>query len=126
MIALSIIAVNMFTGCTTVADAQRARGTGKKVTYQATFEKIWIAIPKAIEAAGLDYISSNRDDNSIVAQRGATPFSWGENVAIFVEKIEDNKSSVEVVSKRHLETNILAPNWANPIFNQLDKEFKRE
>ena len=82
-------------------------------------------MPDAIKAAGLQFVSGNREDRSILAQRGITAFSYGENVAIFVEKVEDVKSSVEVVSKKAMATNIFAPDWAKPIFEQLDKKFKR-
>jgi hypothetical protein len=61
----------------------------------------------------------------VLAQRGITAFSYGENVAVFVEKIEPAKSSVEVVSKKAMSTNVFAPDWAKPIFEQLDKHFKR-
>lgn len=112
-------------GCTTMADAVSARGTGERIAYQATFDEIWVELPKAISAAGLQFVSANREDRSMLAQRGITAFSYGENVAIFVEKPDDKKSSVEVVSKKAMQTNVFAPNWAKPIFEQLDKKFKR-
>jgi hypothetical protein len=60
-----------------------------------------------------------------LAKRGITGWSWGENVAIFVEKIEDGKTLVEVVTKREMVTNITAQDWDGPIFIQLDRRFKR-
>src|SRR6266852_5841392 len=126
LVLLSLALVSMaLAGCTTMADAVQARGTGKKVTYQASFDEIWAAMPEAIMAAGLQFVSANRDDHSFLAQRGVTAWSWGENVAIFVEKVEEAKSSVEVDSKKAVTTNITAPDWAKPIFEQLDKKFKR-
>lgn len=124
-IALLILAAASFSGCTTMADAQRARGTGEKVAYQASFEEIWAAMPEVVKAAGLEFVTANREERSVLAQRGITAFSYGENVAIFVEKVEETKSSVEVVSKKAMTTNVFAPNWAKPIFEQLDKKFKR-
>ena len=108
-----------------MADAVQALGTGVKVTYQASFDDIWKAMPEAINAAGLKFVSANLADRSILAQRGITAFSYGENVAIFVETIEAAKSSVEVVSMKAMTTNIFAPDWAKPIFEELDKRFKR-
>jgi hypothetical protein len=126
LIPLLLIGVSIaLGGCTTMADAVQARGTGTKVTYQASFDEIWKAMPEAIAAAGLKFVSANRDDRSILAQRGVTAFSYGENVAMFVEKVDEAKSSVEVVSKKAMQTNIFAPDWAKPVFEQLDKKFKR-
>lgn len=108
-----------------MADAIAQRGSGEKVTYQASFDEIWAELPNAITAAGLKFVSANREDRSMLAQRGITAFSYGENVALFVEKTDESKSSVEVVSKKAMQTNIFAPDWAGPIFEQLDKKFKR-
>ena len=76
-------------------------------------------------AAGLKFVSAKREDNTVLAQRGITPFSWGENVAIFVEKVSEDKASVEIASKKAMETNVLAPNWTKPILDQLDRRYKR-
>jgi hypothetical protein len=70
-------------------------------------------------------VNANRDDHLVLAQRGITAFSYGETVAIFVDKAEEMKSTVEVVSKKAMTTNIFAPEWAKPIFEQLDRKFKR-
>ena len=108
-----------------MADSIAARGTGEKITYQASFDEIWAELPEAVKAAGLKFVTANRENRSILAQRGVTVFSFGENVAIFVEKIEAKKSSVEINSQKAIKTNVLAPNWAKPLFEQLDKKFKR-
>lgn len=116
---------SLLTGCNTIADAQKARGTGAKVSYAASFEEIWAALPTAVTEAGLEFISANRDDRSVLAQRGITAFSYGENVAIFVTPLQPQKQEVEVVSKKSMATNVFAPDWAKPIFAELDKKFKR-
>lgn len=121
----ALLAGLFFTGCTTMADAVQGRGTGTKVAYQASFDEVWNALPEAIHLAGLKFVSANREDRSVLAQRGITAFSYGENVAIFVDKVEETKSSVEIVSKKAMKTNIFAPDWAKPVFEQLDKKFKR-
>lgn len=117
--------VSLLSGCNTIADAQKARGTGPTVTYAASFEEIWAALPTAVTEAGLEFISANRDDRSVLAQRGITAFSYGENVAIFVNPREPQKQEVEVVSKKSMATNVFAPDWAKPIFAELDKQFRR-
>jgi hypothetical protein len=113
------------TGCTSLNTAAKARGSGEQVTYEATFDEVWAAMPNVIMAAGLQYVSANRDKHMFLARRGITGWSWGENAAIFVGKIENGKTSVEVVTKRELVTNITAQDWDGPIFIQLDRRFKR-
>jgi hypothetical protein len=112
-------------GCATIADAQKGRGTGDVAVYAASFEEIWAAMPTAITEAGLEFITANREDRSILAQRGITAFSYGENVAIFVNPRAEVAQEVEVVSKKAMATNVFAPNWSKPIFAELDKKFSR-
>jgi hypothetical protein len=112
-------------GCATLADAKQARGTGMSVSYAATFEEIWTALPTAVTQAGLEFVAANRDDRSVLAQRGLTAFSYGENVAIFVDSAAQQKQRVEIVSKKSMATNVFAPDWAKPIFAELDKKFRR-
>ncbi|CAA6696588.1 MULTISPECIES: hypothetical protein [unclassified Lentimonas] len=114
------------TGCTTMADAKNAKGTGQKVVYKASFDKIWGVMPEVVTEAGLEFIAANPSDHSILAQRGITALSYGENVAIFVEIVtEGDTTSVEVISKKSMKTNVFAPNWAKQIFKELDKRFNR-
>jgi hypothetical protein len=51
------------TGCTSLNTAAKARGSGEQVTYAATFEEVWAAMPDVIKAAGLEYASANRDEH---------------------------------------------------------------
>jgi len=48
-------------------------------------------------------------------------FSYGENVAIFVDRITGAvPTRVEIVNKRVLATNITAPDWDTRLFKALD------
>jgi len=105
--------------------AVKARGSGEQVIYQASFDEVWAAVPEVITNAGLKFAGVNNDKHVFLAKRGVTGWTWGENVAIFVEKIEDGKTSVEVITKRKLMTNVTAQEWDGPIFIQLDKRFRR-
>lgn len=121
-----LIASTLIAGCTTLADAKKAKGTGEKAIYNASFEELWDAIPNVVTSVGLEFVSANESDHSILAQRGVTAFSYGENVAIFVEVVtEGDKTSVEVVSRKSMQTNVFAPRWAKPIFEELDKRYDR-
>jgi uncharacterized lipoprotein len=114
------------TGCTSLNTAAKAQGSGEQVIYKASFDEVWAAVPEVITNVGLQYVSVNNDKHMFLAKHGITGWSWGENVAIFVEKIENGKTSVEVITKRKLVTNITAPDWDGLIFIQLDRNFKRD
>ena len=113
------------TGCTTVNTAAKAQGTGEQVVYKASFDEVWAAVPEVITNAGLHLVSVDNDKHMFLAKHGVSGWSWGENVAIFVERITNDETGVEVVTKRELVTNITAQNWDGPILTRLDRRFRR-
>jgi len=109
------------TGCSTIADARNARGQGESRTYNAPFDTVWKTVPTAVNELGLMVAGENEEEGYILAAKGITAFSYGENVAIFVEKIDDEQTRVEVVSKKAMATNIFAWNWEKPILDKLSE-----
>lgn len=119
-----LISITYISGCTTMADAISAKGTGEFRIYEKPKSEVWPLVVMAVNDVGLELVTANESSNMILAQRGITAFSYGENVAIFVEAHNEIKCRVEVVSKKAMETNIFAPNWSNAIFKNLDSKLK--
>lgn len=120
-----ILASSAFvSGCSTLADAKAARGTGESRVYSAKSDKVWSTMPAAVKAAGLDYVADNKAEGYALAQRGISAFSYGENVAIFIDGQLNDQTKVEIVSKKAMSTNIFAPDWAKPIFDKLTELLK--
>lgn len=80
-------------------------------------------MPKILESVGLKLVSENRQDGSILAQRGMTMWSCGENVAIFITALDTQKTRIEIISKKVLATNLFVPNWSVKLFQALDGSF---
>lgn len=102
------LALSLVGGCTTLADARNDKGHGTARIYKAPFEKVWEAVPKALNNLGLSMAGENKEEGYILGQKGPTALSPGENVAVFVEKITDDQTKVEVVSKKSIKADILA------------------
>jgi hypothetical protein len=116
--SLAIVLLStMLIGCTTLSDARLAKGTGLKQTYPKDFNKTWDATICSFNGLGLSIAGENKQEGYILAQRGMTAFSYGENIAAFVQKIDKNNTEIEVVSKKAMETNIFAPNWSQDVLN---------
>lgn len=122
MFILSLSLVTFFTGCTTLADARNAEGTGVKQTYSKDYDQVWKASISSLNSLGLAIASENKSDGYILAQRGMTAFSYGENIAVFVKRRGDKQVSVEVVSKKAMTTNVFAPDWTGDIFNRISSQ----
>ena len=94
------------TGCSTLADARAAKGSGVSRIYEAPAEIVWKTMPAVLAEVGLQLVGDNRTEGYILAQRGITAFSYGENVAIFIESVGGvTKTRVEAVSKKAMATN---------------------
>ena len=113
------------TGCSTLADARAAKGAGVSRVYEASAETVWKAMPAVLSEVGLQLVGDNRTEGYLLAQRGITALSYGENVAIFIESVGGvTKTRVEAVSKKALATNVFAPSWEKEILDKLDEKLK--
>jgi len=123
-LALISLAIITSSGCATLADSVAAKGTGPSKVYSASKELVWPVAVDAVKYSDLDLVSESKESGMILAQRGITAFSYGENVAIFVEAENEKSCRVEVVSKKAMATNVFAPDWSSTIFKRLDAAFK--
>ena len=112
-------------GCTTLADARKAEGEGVRVTYQATYKQAWDASLAALSKLNLAVASENQQQGYILAQRGMSAFSYGENIALFVKKQNEAACTVEVVSKKAMATNIFATDWSQDIHKEISQQLRR-
>ena len=120
-----LAALFLASACTTLADARAAKGSGASREYAASFDKVWDTIPVVLKEVELPLVSQNKAERTILAQRGITAFSYGENVAIFVEPVGgSSRTRVEIVSKRAMETNIFAPDWAQEVLDKLGQKLR--
>lgn len=120
-----LVLMLVVSGCNTLADARNARGTGALMIFDASFDTVWVVIPQVVTEVGLTIVRDNKSEGYILAERGFHDFSSGEKVAIFVEKAgSDSRTSVEVVSKRVLTTQLFAPNWITPILEKIQQRLE--
>ena len=120
-VLMAVLALVVVQGCATMADARYARGEGQSQVFNAPFDTVWKAVPQALASLGLPVAADNKQDGYILAERGITAFSWGEKVAVFVDRAGDNRTKVEVVSKRAMATNVLAPDWGPEVLQRVEQ-----
>lgn len=124
--ALSIVfAIMMQSGCATVEDAEAKRGSGRVEVYNLPRENVWNSLLEVLGTTSLNIVSENESEGVILARRKLTWFSFGENVAIYVEAIDDNASTrVEVVNVKRIETNTNSLDWETRIFTKLNRALR--
>jgi hypothetical protein len=122
LIVCVILSLFGTTGCSTLADAKAAKGTGSTRVYDKPYEEVWNATLEVIKASGLSLVNDDKARGQILAQNGISAFSYGENVAIFVEEVQGKvQTRVEVVNKRAMSTNVFAADWESRLLSSLDK-----
>lgn len=115
----------LFQGCSTLSDARQAKGQGTSKIYNAPVEKAWATVKTVLTELELPMAGENKEEGYILAQRGMSIGSSGENVAIFLEKTkEPNKTKIEIVSKKAMAGQIFAVNWEPRIIEKLDEKIK--
>ena len=123
-IVFIVFAVLLQSGCATLDDAKAARGTGEVRVYAHPKELVWNSLLDVLGTTNLTIVSEDKTEGVVLAKRPMKNFSFGENVAIFVEAANGGSSTrVEVVNKRAVASNTTAVDWATRIFDKLDKIF---
>jgi len=123
---LSIVfAILMLSGCATLEDAEAKRGSGRVEVYKLPKQTVWNSMLEVLGTTSLSIVSKDESEGVILAKRKLTWFSFGENVAIYIEAINDNASTkVEVVNVKRVESNKNALDWETRIFTKLDRALK--
>lgn len=124
-IVVIIFATLLTTGCSTLADTKRSEGEGRRVSYSKSMDEIWPLTIYTLNDLGLDVIEENKSQGYLLAKKGVSLLSYGENVAIFLKKVDNSTTTVEVISKKVLATTVFAKDWTDEIFMKLDARIKK-
>ena len=125
LLTVTLLWMAFAAGCASMADATAARGTGTAHVYDQPYDTVWDALDACVRATDLEIVSEDKATGTLLAKRSMTAFSYGENVAIFVDRVTGKVSTrVEIVNKRVLATNVTAPDWDDRLFKALDARLK--
>jgi hypothetical protein len=93
--------------------------------YDLPKQTVWNSMLEVLGTTSLSIVSKDESEGVILARRKLTWFSFGENVAIYVEPVNDNASTrVEVVNVKRVEWNKNSLDWETRIFTKLDRLLK--
>jgi len=121
LVALAVVIAIAHTGCSSLDDALEAKGSGPSKVYEERYDTVWSAVLESVESVGLDLVSQNKEQGTILALGKAGFFSSGENVAVFIETQGTAGTVVEIVNKRAIATDLTARDWGATVFADLDR-----
>lgn len=68
---------------------------------------------------GLVKVDEDIKKKMFLARGKMSLLSHGENISVFVEKMDETKTKVKVISKRELSNDTAANNWEDPVLDKL-------
>ena len=117
-----MIGVALLAGCASIGSVSGLRGHGHAGVYDMPYEQVWDALPRAMQSLKLAVALKDEKEGKILTDTPLTLFSYGEAVAVFVDRVSDTRTRVEVVSRKKLGTNVFAFSYQDRILNALDAE----
>jgi uncharacterized lipoprotein len=126
---IATIALVASTGCSTLADARAAKGSGQARVYNASFDQVWNAVPEALKELGLKEEGFNKASGYVVARSavkvGETVPVAGldDNLAVFVDKGNSaSQTRVEVVARSTVPLSPLSKKWEARVLDKLSEK----
>ncbi len=121
---LFVLAIGAFliAGCASIGSISSLKGHGHTRIYNFPYQTVWEAVPKAMKSLSLAVAFSDEKEGKILTDTPLTLWSYGEAIAVFVTRIDDSHTHVEVVSRKKLGTNIFAFSYQDRILDALNKE----
>lgn len=123
-----VFLVFLFCGCTSINGIKNSQGSGVSRMYERSFDEAYDAALKAIRhLEGFTIIEEDRGKGEIIAVRSMnmSVASSGERVALFLSRLNEQETKIEVVSKAIVVTQIFAPHWENQIFQLIDLQLEK-
>jgi uncharacterized lipoprotein len=129
---IATVALLASTGCSTLADARAAKGSGQARVYNASFDQVWNAVPEALKELGLKEEGFNKGSGYVVARNAVkvgdmVPVSGlADNLAVFVDKGNSaGQTRVEVVAKSSVPLSPLSRKWETRVLDKLSEKLPR-
>ncbi|MFA6233365.1 MAG: hypothetical protein WC824_04135 [Bacteroidota bacterium] len=108
------IAVALFglfvNACASLDDVMRAKADGSEgttVVYPVNDNQAWEIAKTVFRWEGADAIEEHRDDGFMLTSSGLTLFTFGTVMGAWIEPLNEQKTSVTVITKRRVATNFV-------------------
>ena len=120
--ALAWCAAMALAACASVESVKQAQGQGVKRTFRQPYEAVYQAALHAAGTRKLELIEQDRAAGRLVLSGGASWTSLGERIAVFITRVSDRATGVEVVSRAVGGAVTFPPDWPAILFGEIDRE----
>jgi hypothetical protein len=120
--AVALVGCGPLAGCASIDSVKDARGKGIKRTFKQPYDEVYVATLAAAAARNLELVSATQATGAILLSHGASLGSLGERIAVFVSRLGDRVTSVEVVSRPVVATLSFPPDWPILLFGEIEEQ----
>ena len=111
-------------GFVTITDSISAKSAEQFKVYEKSYETVWNAVVDVVKASELQMVSENCESGQIVAREKVDALSYGDDVNIFVKKLESEaRTKVEIVTGEAA-TFVSSQNRGTYILERLDAKLR--
>ena len=119
----AVSALAVLQACATVDTATEARGRGVKRTFKQTVDEVFAVALVAAEKRQLEIVSATRESGTILLSSGPSLSSLGgERIAMFITRLGERTSSVEIVVRTGMAAVSFPRDWAGLLFGEIEEE----
>jgi uncharacterized protein YceK len=120
---LAFLMLCLISGCATVGGLQPGSGGSTFEVRGKSYEEIWKASVRAM-SSNLTIVESDKASGSIKSEARAGMATWGEVVGLFIRPTTASAETytVEVVSKKRMQTQITGQNWEPSVIANIKAE----
>lgn len=123
---LTGLAVAFLSACTTVGGMTKASfDKGIVQGYDVPYEKAFQLAKHACAVYSFEIENEDYQSRFIIAKNGMSVMSYGERIGIYFREDSEKQTSVSVVTKPKLKTNIFAPDWAAEIHMAMQNRLRQ-
>lgn len=122
-VILSGLVFFFLSACATVGDVTPGSGGSTFEVHGKSYDEVWKASVRAM-SNGLTIVESDRTSGAIKSEARAGMATWGEVVGLFIRPTTAGAATytVEVVSKKRMQTQISGQNWAPSVIANIKAE----
>lgn len=97
--------------------------------FAVPFEFLWTTVPTAVNELGWNVVTDSKDRGYLLVQKGvqqgiAPQLVENKYIAIFLDRVEENITTLEVVSDKNTVIGIGSPDWERLILDKVEEKLK--
>jgi hypothetical protein len=117
----------MLAACASDNGMKETRGEGIKRTYHEPYANVFTATLSAATERKLSVVDADQKRGTILLTSSRSLSSLGgERIAVFVTRLDDNTTNIEVVVHAKVPGISIAPDWADLLFGEIEEDLTEQ